>query len=97
MAALSVLFRALYPIMWSLGPHGSFSWKVELSTQPYYLCVTGMLGTVLIWAVPGVNLAHDVHPAAAAACIVGFWLAFMAAMAVSRVRLAVRPCHGARV
>ena len=73
LGGFAVFFRACYPVMWSLGPNGTFSWKVELSTQPYYLCVMGMLGTVAIWAFSGVNLAHDVHPGAAAGCLIGLW------------------------
>ncbi len=35
--------RIAYPILWAMGPGGAFNWRVELSTQPWYACLMGML------------------------------------------------------
>ena len=53
----AVISRAFFPLLWSMGKGGAWSWRVELSTQPYYVCVLGMLGVTGIWAITGVNVA----------------------------------------
>ena len=59
LGAIAVFFRMLLPIFWSMGQQGSWNWRVELSTQPYYCCVLGMLGTVATWSFAGVNVADE--------------------------------------
>ena len=59
LGAVAVFFRMLFPIFWSMGQQGAWNWRVELSTQPYYCCVLGMLGAVATWAFGGVNVADE--------------------------------------
>merc|ERR1711964_673960 len=69
LGALSVISRLLFPILWSRGDEGRWTCLVELSTQPYYLGVLGMLGAVGVWAFTGVNIV-DSYPAWGVALIV---------------------------
>ena len=71
---VAVLARALFPILWSRGPRGEWNLLVELSTQPYYLCVLGMLGPVLIWGVSGYNVVRDVPVWGVVLCVLGSFL-----------------------
>ena len=54
----AVFFRALFPIFWSMGAGGNWNIRVELSTQPYYVCVLGMFGATLIWGLTGYNVSE---------------------------------------
>jgi len=69
LGSAAVASRVLFPILWSLGPDGKWSMLVELSTQPWYVCVYGMLGSVAVWAVSGVNLGEEHWAVVALACL----------------------------
>ncbi len=59
LGSIGLCARLLFPLFWSMGPAGAWNIRVELSTQPYYCCVLGMLGCVGIWAASGVNVAVE--------------------------------------
>ena len=80
----AVCFRALFPVLWSTGDGGTFSWMVALSTQPYYVCVLGMFGLTAIWAATGVNAAVEfTAPAIFGIVVVCYILAFMLSFAAA--------------
>ena len=65
-----------------MSPDCSWNIRVELSTQPYYCCVLGMLGAVGLWAFTGVRLTDQPHWAVALAVIGLYGLFFGVAFAV---------------
>ena len=57
LGGIAVGSRLGMPVLWSMGPGGAWNIRVEASTQPYYACVLGMLGAVLLWGALGINVA----------------------------------------
>jgi len=77
LGSVAIVARCLMPLLWSMGPGGAWNIKVELSTQPYYICVTAMLGATFFWSCTGINVVD----ALSLPLLVGFvplaWLVFM--------------------
>lgn len=59
LSTIALAFRLLMPIFWSQGPAGAWNIRVEISTQPYYACIMGELGAVLVWALLDINVAES--------------------------------------
>ena len=59
LGGVAVGSRVLFPVLWSMGVGGHWNLRVELSTQPFYMCVMGMFGAVATWAVTGINIVKD--------------------------------------
>ena len=80
----AVLARSTFPVLWSMGEGGAWNIRVELSTQPYYCCVLGMLGAVATWAFTGVNIAEALPstPLLGAAVVAFYVVSFVLAFGV---------------
>mmetsp|Transcript_16375 Transcript_16375/g.42289 ORF Transcript_16375/g.42289 Transcript_16375/m.42289 type:complete len:204 (-) Transcript_16375:79-690(-) len=81
LGSIAVFTRIWFPIFWSWGEEGKWNPMVELSTQPWYLMVFSMHGSVALWALWGINVAA-LHPLIIAFICIGLYLVFFAGAAV---------------
>jgi len=69
---VAVIARLFFPILWSLD--GTWNWKVELSTQPYYLVLNYFMFALFCKAIWNVNLYDQVPGWAFPFVVVGGFL-----------------------
>ena len=83
--SIALFFRVLMPLFWSRGPGGAWNILVELSTQPYYLCVLGQFGAVFAWAATGFNVGEQSWLVQALFIFASYTVLFVAAFLLGEV------------
>ena len=81
LGTIGLVSRIFYPLLWALGPGGTFSPLVEFSTQPWYCCIFGNAGAAVTWILFDFNIMDElqgwqVFVAVLGYCLCGWFLVF---------------------